>query len=119
MKIIVNGRFIETDNIDNIGEICFQLRPIKYYFNIELFDNKIFEVATCIDLTQDEMFKYVLECRKLYCGFQIDDIDLSNLVKKNQKSIDTFENITFVRSEIIKLWSNKQNNIPNFDLRKK
>lgn len=88
MKIAINGEIIDTENIYKIGNINFCLNEgVQYYFQIEFFNKKILAVT-----------KYAE-------GYHI------------PKEIDKkYLKLSEFRDSIIKIWSENQSTIPQFNL---
>lgn len=95
MKIIVEGNYIETENINFIGKIeeSYGLHSIKYYFNIIMINNINIEIST------KNIFSNTRDC------FNSD------------KLAQAKQNIEELRDKLFEIWCANQSCIPNLKLK--
>lgn len=113
MKIVVQGKLIDTDNIYCIHEIYVDHNGFS--FNIESFNDKYLEVSIAM---YDENNKSI-EFEKLRNNINIEDRTEDD--KKHMNSlrleipIENKNRLEKLRQDVLNIWSNNQSNVPSFN----
>lgn len=109
MKIAVQRQIIDTDNIYSISEILEDTYDKVHYFIIESFNEKIINVSIKFDFRTKEEVAENPNLAKLsnedYKTFR------TNLRTHNKNKLEK------MRQDIVKIWSENQSSIPNFNIK--
>lgn len=110
MKIAIEGKIVDTDNIYSISnKILSGSSPETYkpdfYFEIESFNDNIIRVSI-----------------ETYDGIEYGHKSLSSSEERNNYLISLSESnknkIEKMRQDIVNIWSENQSKIPTFDIKK-
>ena len=125
MKIVVQRQTIDTDNIYSVSEVYKNdkyIIPGEYFyasvycFDIESFNDKVLTVNISINDDVDNEQDKIIEQISVP-GISVEALleeskkVKAELILKNKKRIEK------MRSEIIKIWSENQSEIPMFDIK--
>ena len=117
MKIAINGEIIDTESIYKISKVTSSYRGgsyiyyISFEFNIFLFNRKEIQVYNQVSI-------YLDKHSSLMTGYS--EVIKHNATKEDLENhpiyIEALSKISNLRDEIIKIWSNNQSSIPQFNL---
>lgn len=122
MKIAVQGKIIDTDNIYSISEI---IEGHNYkYFEIESFNDKFLKVSIK-NWEENKLTEKFEDLRKNYLSLKETKINAGQELNPDDwKEIQEFHNeipkenerrLENMRQDIIKIWSENQSKIPTFN----
>lgn len=109
MKIAVQGKLIDTENIYSISDSIMngtntETYQPDYFFEIESFDDNIIRVSIDRHANIDYTIKFSSDLER---SKYISDTIISN-----------GEKLEKMRQDIVNLWSDNQAKIPTFDIKK-
>ena len=114
MKISIQGNLIDTDNIYRIGDIKKECSNM-FSFEIESFNEKTKEIGTTAYPLYQSLLKF------LNTQAENSNVPLHSLLTPQKKAElwnksleETEKEISEMRENIIKIWSDNQSNIPTF-----
>ena len=114
MKIAINGEIIDTENIYKISKVNSEYKggSIQYFnFNITLFNKITVTVSNQASIFLDGDFR-------LKTGYfeVLKEKATAKDLKEHPIYVEAFNKINNLREKIIKVWSNDQSTIPQFNL---
>lgn len=123
MKIAINGEIIDTENIykiDKIYEYGSEYSDMfdSLGFNIDLFNDKTIEVTVTLPIYfygYGESISRKELGNKQDTGIIMEDATMEDF-RKMPEYIEALTKISNLRDEIIKIWSNNQGTIPQFNI---
>lgn len=123
MKIAINGEIIDTESIYKIDKIYeYESEYSDMFdslrFNIDLFNDKTIEVKVTLPIYFYGYGESI--SRKELVNKQDTDIIMEDATiedfRKMPEYIEAHAKISNLRDEIIKIWSNNQGTIPQFNI---
>jgi hypothetical protein len=105
MKIIVNGSLIDLDYVYEITEIVSEF---EQFFEIHFLNDNVKKVKYKKDVIYSEEFHNFLEMSS--------EEKIKNKELRRVKRFESFQKITEMRNEIVKLWSENQSKFPTFNI---
>ena len=113
MKIAINGEIIDTKDIYKISDVNVEYnfsRP-HFKFTMQLFNNIPIVVHNAADIFLDGTFTLKTESFKI-----LKEKATKQDLIEHPIYVDAFNKISNLRNEIIKIWSENQSEIPQFNL---
>lgn len=114
MKIAINGEIIDTKDIYKIGEIYEDYDNILV-FKVYLFNNHTIEVSLILPIDYHNYSGIISRKETPYNGIIMSDATMDDF-RKMPEYIEAHTRISNLRNEIIKIWSENQSEIPQFNL---
>lgn len=111
MIIAINGNLIDTKNIYKIDKIYFSSEYEGYCFNINFFNDKTLWIGRNVYNINKSSVK--VDGITIFC-FKIESDKKEEWV--NTHAPELLEMITGFRNQIVKVWSENQPEIPQFNL---